>query len=155
MKTRKGFVSNSSSSSFIIGAAKVLDKAWVEALLDRHDDCKIFTRKGLEAHALYHKDWDLELWKDHLIIRAHTNDEEDCWVTLHEGDDCFLVVNIGHDEEDGPFIRDNFYGLDYSIVNERYFEKNFPDSYDLLELLKGKEGLTEPLAYRYGVSRNG
>ena len=157
MKTRNGFVSNSSSSSFIIGAAKVLDKNKLLEEVKDLEDCKILTRKGFEAYVLSRETYDFSLWENYVVMKAHTNDQEECFVDLDENENVeYLVVNIGHNEDDGPFCRDDgFYGLDYSIVNESYFEQNYPRSYRLLKLLQGKEGITEHLSYRFGVSRCG
>lgn len=157
MKTRNGFVSNSSSSSFIIGVAKVLDKEKLLNIVKDLDNCKIFTKKGLEVYALSRASYDFSIWDGYITLKAHTNNAEECWADLSdEKESDFFIVNTSHGEEDGPFMRnDGFYGLDYSIVNEDYFKKNYPDSYELLQLLKGVKGITECKSFKYGVSRCG
>lgn len=212
MKTRQGFVSNSSSSSFIIGAAKVLDEKALESIFQDMKFSYIFTseeeetkslkdlsknfpevwevycdaqagldvylctkadipkceyKDGIERDKSKPRDWGepyhptykfyLDEWGD-LVVKAMTNDEEDCMVWLSDEpnpDDKYLIVSLHHGEDDGPFRRPHFEGLDTSVVNDAYFEKNFPKSFEILQLLMGKEGITEPLTYKFGVSRLG
>ena len=176
MKTRNGFVSNSSSSSFIIGIAEIVNEGRVMKYL-RNSKLWEFNRleilKTNELDFVTNENgtttyidklceidkgvsWD---GKDILMawVEAPTNDGESCQGNVEVSPDkTLLIVRIGHNEDDGPFIRqDGFSGLDYSIVNEDYFENEFPDSYKVLELLKGKKGMTNVVAFRYGVSRCG
>ena len=212
MKRRNGFVSNSSSSSFIIGAAKVLDEKALEGIFQDMKFSYIFTSEKEERESLknlsrdfpevwevycdaqagldvylctkadipqgeyvdgiyrerkvprdysepYHPTYKfyLDEWGD-LVVKAMTNNEEDCTVWLNDEpnpDDKYLIVSLHHGEDDGPFRRPHFEGLDTSVVNDAYFEKNFPKSFEILQLLMGKEGITEPLTYKFGVSRLG
>lgn len=175
MKTRSGFVSNSSSSSFIIGVAEILDEEKVREYLKdnkfwnlnkleifntdeldftvNEDDTTTKISKNCEVQKIIYDDGE-EL---DVRVKAPTNKKELCIGFVDEPTDkTLLVVRVGNNEEDGPFLRDDgFYGLDYSVVNEEYFRNNFPDSYKALELLKGKEGLTKTVAFKYGVSRCG
>lgn len=217
MKTRNGFVSNSSSSSFIIGAAKVLDEKTLLDKLFSLGIIHIFNSESAENEfkkSLTSEGWD-QYWKqphnidlyictkadiptseyvdginrirkkprdysepyhptncfylnewDDLIIKAMTNDKEECLVYLkeyaedgsdieHSPNEKYLIASLHHGEDDGPFLRKNFEGLDTSVVNDAYFEKNFPKSFEILQLLMGKENVTEPLKYLFGVSRLG
>lgn len=152
MKIRAGFVSNSSSSSFIIGAAKVLDEKKLQEHMDTESHL-ILTGKGFKMYALTEDTF--AVYEESVIIKAPTNKEERCWVHVKD-DDKYLIVRVGHDEGDSMFYKDDYFdGLDYSIVNEDYFKQNFPLSYKALKALQGIEGVTEPVRYLYGVSRSG
>ena len=204
MKTRNGFVSNSSSSSFIIGVAEILDEtlvrealtkaghtevfesyeekkeknnilfedkeAWAKYCDTAHWDNDLFIRKGTPTAEQFisYGGFDAEFYNeglfciDHnnnLIMETPVNDAEILAVKL-DPEKKYLIFHNGHDEGDGVFITNRRqyeidYQLDYSIVTDEYFKKNYPRSFKVLKLLKGVKGVTKEVAYKTGASRNG
>ncbi len=206
MKIRNGFVSNSSSSSFIIGIAEVLDKekvvnyihevcpdvkifkspkeresfedvlfngdkeSWHKYVSETNNQIEIFICRGIDIRNEFPKfkkvpvfgneDDELEIendlsvyQKEWLVNCAKTNDQEMCFSQFSK-DKIYLIVNIGNDEEDAPFLGEDYY-LDYSRVTEDYFKNNFKNEYNIIKLLKGIDGLTEKRVVKIGASRNG
>ena len=95
MKVRRGFVTNSSSSSFIICFARIADKEKAQKIIDKYD-LNVFDRNGVNGE----KNWCGELGADYAgaiiwnvddILEAHPDDEfiiiEDSNEAYYDDDD--------------------------------------------------------------------
>jgi hypothetical protein len=158
LKTRNGFVSNSSSSSFIIGIGAIKDKAkfekWKESIDLKWDGT--FTTYSIQGDE-YRSGNIKENQKD-FYISAPINDEcpEVSISKKHiEDNDIKEIVSvcIGNDEGDGCFYagEDCYSGLDYDI-DETWFDEN---QQRVLEEFGSKESGIEDIEITYGAGRNG
>lgn len=152
MKIRQGFVSNSSSSSFMIGIGKIKDKeSFMELIKDiKNDyrcDCRVFSTTAI----LEGGDWDMPHFRgSELYVTAHVNNEPEVSIRFnHGGDDEYFVVNVGNNEGDSAFW--DGYELDYEKVDENWF---VGDQGKLLQILKNKD-LFHEVDYRIGAERDG
>ncbi|MBD3406177.1 MAG: hypothetical protein GF411_08680 [Candidatus Lokiarchaeota archaeon] len=151
MKVRQGFVSNSSSSSFIIGVGKIKDRSALKKLLPKSSyDCYCDI---LSTTALLNKNYhDYGVRGDWLTVIANVNSEPEVSIKFDpDGDDDYFVVNIGNNEGDQAFWRNDMGDLDYGRVNDEWFGG---DQRKILEILKNKD-LFHEVQYRIGVDRNG
>jgi len=136
MKIRTGFVSNSSSSSFVIGIARVKDIKSVEELISK-------TNMGYSAHiSIYdeHTNLSVESFDSNVVGLDGTN--------LVYGDTILKIYYIG-DEGDGYFSDgDNYGDLNYDI--------DFDDlSTNIVDLVDGLTPYVDNFDYAYGAGRNG
>jgi len=150
MKTRNGFVSNSSSSSFICCVAKIADKekahAWIEKFtLDKYD-YKVQKVKDIEN----------DTYSDYAYIDGKGNVTVESFqtsVNISEDklkpEDEILSINIMNDEGDSQFYIDD-YDLDYDIDLD-FFDDNQIEIYTGLT----KENGFEMIEKTYGAGRNG
>ena len=147
MKIRTGFVSNSSSSSFMIGIGKIKDGHVdeVSEIMEKHNvykyDYKIHTVKE-----------ELESYKERpskLIQESFTGD----WVEidtnkLKDSDTLFKIYFLHGNDYD--FMNEDY---DYNYdIDEDFFDNN--NTYTALNEIKEK-GLLEDFKMAYGAGRNG
>ena len=156
MKTRQGFVSNSSSSSFIVGVGKIKDikdfKKWAkdnEVPLGSYDDysgLRIVSTTDLVEKS----SWDFGINENNdLWVEEPTNDCGRVSTPLdHSSEDLYCIVCIGNDEGDDYFWNGDDY--DYAI-DSSYF-----DGYqqDILQMLIDSK-LLEKSEHNYGAGRHG
>ena len=119
MKIRSGFVSNSSSSSFIVGVGKVEDKTKFQKYLKANKleldqyDFKILSVKELkekqealkkEGKPWYWLPYQINSYSE-LVITGARNDEPEVRIPLDEmkDEDEILIVDIANNEGDGAF----------------------------------------------------
>lgn len=149
MKVRKGFVSNSSSSSFIVGIARIADKAKFDAYLEKkgialNDDVYIASTDG-------GKSWDLRRVRHNGDKMVVENFLLSASAAIKSPTDIFLVVNICNDEGDGPFWSDIYeynydIDIDYFMEDEQAVYAAFTDP---------ESGLEMSGDVSYGAARNG
>jgi hypothetical protein len=129
MKYRNGFVSNSSSSSYIIAIAKILDIKRVKAIIGDCLHCDIVTASTPE-------DMTIESFNgDAVSLSVKKNDQVLCILAVdNEGDSSFW----------------NGVYCDYDIA----YEDCNSQVLDIIETLKDS-GVIESMHLSYGAGRNG
>ena len=147
MKIRNGFVSNSSSSSFIIGLAKVTDLNKAAKLIE---DSSYETRiiKFADIHA---DDWGAH--RSGSTVRLESFRGDKIQLENLEPNDYVLVVDICNDEGDTGFFSydEQWGGIDYDI-DLNYFTSEEQKIYNAIA--NGIDGLASGQVV-YGAARNG
>lgn len=153
MKNRSGFVSNSSSSSFIVGAAKIesidkFNKYLVDKGLTLGDDFFIFDRSSTRSEV-----------KLNTSKRRLTVDSFETSVEISTGDtyeeDKYVILNIINNEGDtGQFSPDYDDGcIDYDIKLD-YFSDDERKKYLLFQTEDSGIDISKS-EVQYGAARNG
>ena len=156
MKIRKGFVSNSSSSSFIIGISTVSDiDKYNKYIKDNNigEEVKVITFKDVKEN----RPWQIEPIRDNKL----TVESFDCSsVTLDikniKDDDYILMYVFFGSEGDDSFMDEDseWSELDYDIDYD-FFSKEQKDVLDMFSNPKNA-GLNEDnTLYTLGAARNG
>ena len=127
MKIRKSFVTNSSSSSFIICFARIADKEKAQKIIDKYD-LNVFDRNGVNGE----KNWCGELGADYAgaiiwnvddILEAHPDDE-------------FIIIedsNEAYDDDYGELIYNYNFAMN-DAIDEITEENGFAD----IEIAEGE-----------------
>jgi hypothetical protein len=150
MKVRKGFVSNSSSSSFIVGIARIADKAKFDAYVEK---------KGIKLNEDFgdvyltsvdgSNRWDLQKVGDRMVVESF---QLSASAAIKSPTDIFFVVNISNDEGDGPFWSDIYEEYNYDIDID-YFMEDEQAVY--AAFFDAESGLEMSGDASYGAARNG
>lgn len=149
MKERHGFVSNSSSSSFIIGIANATQAG-------RDDVGEVFDDSRLEFNKWYNtfvtglgeknEGWikvkPLEDGTYRLTVDSFNDLDVSC---IAKNGDKIVALDYAGNEGDSSFMVDD-YDLDYDIGLD-FFEEDIQKQYDLINELGGQT--------YYGAARNG
>jgi hypothetical protein len=150
MKVRKGFVSNSSSSSFIVGIARIADKAKFDAyvkkkgirLNEEFGDVYLTSVDGSNR-------WDLQKQGDRMVVESF---QVSASAAIKSPTDIFFVVNISNNEGDGPFWNEQFGEMEYDIGID-YFADCDQEVY--AAFFDPESGLEMSGDASYGAARNG
>lgn len=156
MKIRTGFVSNSSSSSFVIGIAKVKNEEAVlkiKEYIDKNQEligtAQIVSYGGLQRFVPE----GVELSKEFISIESFTYDSVDLKTEHLQVEDYILLVNgSGYHGEDYFIVEDEdgeFLEYDYDV------DLNFPAYIDGILTLLYDDSLCEYGMSRTGAGRNG
>jgi hypothetical protein len=154
MKIRNGFVSNSSSSSFIVGIAKIEDKEKFDKyILDNNitldnSDNFLISYKDINKSHLY----DVRNFKNNIIVDSFQTSAE-IFSDDFNDNDMFFITNITNNEGDDMFYCNDDYDLDYDI-DITFFDNDQQKIYSLFFDEKSGLDITKSNAY-YGAGRNG
>ncbi len=156
MKIRKGFVSNSSSSSFIVGAGKIKDLAKFKARMkkDGLSSEGSFYEKDIAIHSTTDLlenqggwDYGIENGKT-LCVTACVNSNPQVSTKFDPSkEEFYCIVNIGNDEGDDSFWNGD--EMNYNI-DVNYFGGNQAKVIELLQ-----SDLLKDCTWDVGVDRNG
>jgi len=152
MRRHRVFVSNSSSSSFIIGVGKIKEIDKFRKHLESKKislECRIFTTSEI----LEQKHWFTPEIKDSkIIVTAAVNDPVKVTTPLDSTkEEYFFIVNEGNNEGDTVFWNPETEDLEWDKVNESWFAG---EQKEMIEILKNRD-LLNSVSYKVGAQRNG
>ena len=149
-KRRNGWVSNSSSSSFIIGIGVIKDENKLRKELKAHgcSDYEIKTLADIKERSNWEHKYRDETQE--VVNMACVNDEPEISLRVEDPEARILLVNVGNNEGDSSFW--NGSDMDYDQVDYDWFSK---DQQFLMDVLEDKKIISSSSGYEYGASRNG
>jgi hypothetical protein len=152
MKIRKGFVSNSSSSSFIIGIGKVVNFREAQKIIDKHkyDAPKILSTQQIID--LANGGWShFNIYEDKLEMTVEWASRGG-YVEIpfdKQGNDYYLVVDKYPHDGDQYFTQEDDWYCNYDIDKD-FFDKEDQELIDLQQT-----GIVSDYSASFGAGRNG
>ena len=115
MKIRNGFVSNSSSSSFIVGVAKINNyNEFTKYIIDNNIKLDYSIKVMTLSEIKENNDYDMHFNNNKIYVDSFQTgaylDTKDC-----KDEDLFLTVNICNNEGDSNFMTSDYDDIDYDI----------------------------------------
>jgi len=158
MKLRKGFVSNSSSSSFLIGLAKISDLNRFYAYVKKNDIKLDAYDKFVRSYSdiLSNVPYFMNTGAETLTIESFMSDISMNTKEIN-GDDHILVISFDGNDGDSSFYDDDSCGLYYDIdynIDIDFFDNNEQKIYNMLHDKDSGIDITTANV-TYGAGRNG
>jgi len=158
MKIRSGFVSNSSSSSFIAGIGIIKDKEKFTKMLaelkEKHGGkleygCNIRSTSEVLSPE---EAWEVRQDGSKAYVTAATNAEPEVSVSFDpSADESFFVVDFGNNEGDNDFWNEEFGEMEYDKVDRDWFVGG---QKEILEILENRD-LFKEVDHILGAGRDG
>lgn len=150
MKTRLGFVSNSSSSSFIVGIGRIpVDMDQSKLLRDSYSVIEVADGTTLMERSK--NKWShISIRDGEICISGGGNGGCDASISFDPDKDknmLFYIINVNNDEGDDDFSRGIDRELDYDIDLD-WFNDQQQEAYKQMQSLKGAD-------VYFGAERNG
>ena len=153
MKIRNGFVSNSSSSSFIVGVSKIVDynkfqERLKEIGISTNYEIMVKTVAEVKQNTVYET-----VYHNGVLTVESFVSGASLYIEKMDDNDLLFIVNIANNEGDYGFMSSSYGDIDYDI-DLSFFPKEQQDLYKMFLLENG--GLdVDNYDVRYGAARNG